>query len=93
MDVEAVTIEGVLPEVVMEVDGAAPEVAEVLVEVPKSPWMPRPKLTLTKQSAKDKKDKQAVIPVHASSRRNPPKEKTINLELEEEEIENNPMDD
>lgn len=42
-----------------------------------------------------------MIPVHASSRRNPPKDKpiaqkkdkAINLELGEEEIEDIPMDD
>jgi len=41
----------------MEAEGVAPEVAEVLVEVPMSPWMHRPKPTPTKESAKDKKGK------------------------------------
>ena len=87
-----------MPEVVREVEGATLEVTEVLAEVPKSPWTPRSKLTPTKESEKDKKGKQPAIPVHASSRRNPPKPtaqekgKAINLELEEEDIEDNPMD-
>jgi len=48
---------------------------------------------------KDKKGNQPTILVHASLRRNPPnpttqeKGKAINLELEEEDIEDIPMDD
>ena len=101
MSVEVVTVEGAVPEVVSEAEGVAPEVSEVLSEVPKSPRMPRPKPTPTKESVKDKKGKQVVTPVRMSPRRNPPKDKptaqekgkTINLEPEEEEIEEIPMDD
>ena len=101
MDVEVVTAEVVVPKFVMEVEGATPKVAEVLAKVPKSPQMPRPKPTATKESVKDKKGKQPAIPVRASTRRNPPKDKptaqekgkAINLELEEKEIEHITMDD
>ena len=101
MDTEAMIAKGVVPEVAREVEGVVPEVSKVLVEVRKSPWMPRPKLTQTKESEKDKKGKQAVIPVCTSPRANPSKDKptaqdkgkAINLELEEEEIEDISMDD
>lgn len=101
MDVEVVTAEGAIPEVVMEADGASPEVAEVLPEVLKAPWKFRPKPTPTKESVKDKKGKQAAILVCMFPRRNMPKDKptaqengkTINLEMEEEEIYDIPMDD
>lgn len=86
---------------VWEIEEVAPEVVEVLAEVPKSPQMLRPKLTPTKDSMKDKKGKQPAISVCASLRRNPPKDKptaqekgkSINLESEEEEIEDILMDD
>lgn len=57
-------------EIEMEAEVAPPDVSEVLSEVPKSPRKPRPKLTSTKESAKDKKGKQPAIPVCASPRRN-----------------------
>ena len=44
-------------EFVREVEGAAPKGVEVLIEVPKSPQMPRLKPTPTKESLKDKKGK------------------------------------
>ena len=101
MDAEVVTTEGPMSEVVMEVEGATLDITKVLAEVPKSPRMPRPKPTLTKESAKDKKGKQALIPVHVSPRRNTQndkpttqeKGKAINLEPKEEEIKGIPMDD
>jgi len=57
MDTEAVTTDGAMLEVVREVEGATPGVAEVLAEVLKSPWTHRPKPTQTKESTKDKKGK------------------------------------
>lgn len=66
---------------------------------PKSLRIPRPKLTPTKETTKDKKGKKPVIPVCTSPRRNPPKpttqekRKVINLEPEEEDIEDIPMED
>lgn len=71
MNVKEVTAKGAMPKVVMGAEGIAPEVAEVLAKVPKSPRMPRPKPTPTKESAKDKKDKQVAIPVRMLPRRNP----------------------
>lgn len=77
MDVEPLIAEGAMSEVIMEAkaEGAAPEVVEVLAEVPNSPRMPRPKLTPTKESAKDKKGKKVATLVRASPRRNPQKDK------------------
>lgn len=46
-----------MPEIDMEAEEVSPEFAEVLVEVPKSRRMPRPKLNPTKESVKDKKGK------------------------------------
>lgn len=92
-------VEESVPEVEMEVEVAAPEVVEVLAEVPKSPWMPRPNPTPTKDTTKDKMGKQPAILVRASPRRNPPKPtaqekgKAINMEPEEEDIEDILMDD
>ena len=83
----------------MEEEVATPKIAEVLVEVPKSPRMLSPKPTPTKETVKDKKGKQPAILLCTSPRRNPPKPtkqekgKAINLELEEEEIEDISMDD
>ncbi len=77
----------------------APEVTEVLAEVPKSSITSRRKLIQTKETVKDKKGKQPAILVHASPRRNPPKPtaqekcKAINLEPKEEDIEDILMDD
>jgi len=92
MDAEAVTTEGAMPEVVKEAEEATLEVVEVLAKFTKSPQMPRLNPTSTKESMMDKKGKQVVIPMHASSRRNPSKDKhttqekgkAINLESEEE---------
>ena len=61
------------PEMELEVEVAAPEVAKVLAEAPKSPRTPRPKPIPTKETVKDKKGKKPTIPVSASPRRNPPK--------------------
>ena len=75
-----------------------PEVAEVLAEVPKSLRMLRSKPTPTKETMKDKKGKQPTIQVHVLPRRNPPnptaqeKGKAINLEGEEDDIEDIPID-
>lgn len=86
-------------EIQLEAKEVAPEVAEVLVEVPKSPRMLRPELTPTKETAKDKKAKQPTIPVCVSPRRNPSKPtaqakgKAINLEPKEEETKDIQMDD
>lgn len=83
----------------LEAEEVAPVVAEILVEVPKSLRTPRPKLSPTKETTKDKKGKQPDIPMCASPRRNPPKPttqekgKAINLEPEEEDIEDIPMND
>ena len=101
MDTVAVTTKGDVSKVVREVEGATPEVVEVLAKDPKSPQTPRLKPTLTKESVKDKKGKQATILVHVSPRRNPQKDKpssqekgkSISLEMEEEEIEYIPTDD
>jgi len=101
MDVDVVTAEGAMSEFVKEAKGIAPEVAEVLAEVPRSPQIPRLKTNSTKESVKDKKGKQAAILVHGSPRRNPQKDKptaqekgkTINLEPREGEIEDILMDD
>lgn len=82
-----------------QVEDAAPEVAKVLAEVPKSPRMPRSKPTPTKEIMKDKKGKQPAIPVCVSPRRNPTKPtaqkkgKAINLEAEEEDIKDIPISD
>lgn len=73
MDNEVVKTEEDMLEIVMEVEEAALEVAEVLTEVPKSPRMLRPKLTPTKES--EKKRRQPTIPMRASLRRSPPKDK------------------
>jgi len=56
---EAIDIEGEesVPEVDMEAELVALDVAEVLANVPKSPRTPRPKLTPTKETTKDKKGK------------------------------------
>jgi len=62
-------VEESVPEIDMEAEEVAPEVAEVLAEDP-TPKTPRPKLTPIKESAKDKKDEQPAIPVCASPRRN-----------------------
>lgn len=64
MVVEAMTAEGVRPEVSMEVEGSTPEVAptEILAEVSKSPRSPRPRRTLTKEGPKKKKGKQVTTP-------------------------------
>ena len=83
----------------MGAEVAAPEVVEVLAEVPKSLRMLRLKPTPTKETMKDKKAKQPAISVHTSPRQNPTnptvqeKGKAINLEREEEDIEDIPMDD
>lgn len=83
----------------IEVEVATPEVAEVLAKVPKSPGTMRPNPTPTKETVKDKKGKQPAILVRTSLRRNTPnpiaqeKGKAINLEPEEEDIKNIPMDD
>ncbi len=66
-------VEESVPKIEMEAEEVALEAAEVLVEVPKTPRTPRPKLTPTKESTRDKKCKQPAIPVRASPRRNPPK--------------------
>lgn len=71
MDIEAMTTEEDMTKIVMEAEEAALEVSEVLAEVAKSPRMPRPKLTPTKDSMNNKKGKQPTIPVCASPRRNP----------------------
>lgn len=76
MDADAVIAEGAMQEVIMEVEGATLEVAEVLAEVPKSQQMPRPKPTPTKESVKDKKGKQTTIPMHTMPRRNTQNDKT-----------------
>lgn len=70
MDAQAMTIEGIVLEVVMKVEGATSEVVEVLAKVPKSPRMLKPKLTLTKESVTNNKGKQAATPMYASPRRN-----------------------
>jgi len=81
-----------------EAEVATPEVVEVLAEVPKFPRMIRPKPTPTKETVKDKKGKQPAIALCASPRRNPPKpiaqdkDKAINIEQEEEDIEDILMD-
>lgn len=58
-------------EIDMEAKEVAPEVVEVLTEVPKSPRMSRPKPTPTKETMKDKKEKQPAILVRTLPRRNP----------------------
>jgi len=75
MDAKVVTTKGGISEVIMEVERAAPEVAEVLAEVPKSPQRPRPKPTLTKEGLNDKKGKEVMTLMRASPRRNPQKDK------------------
>jgi len=55
---------------------AGPEVAKVLVEVPKSPRMMRPKKTPTKEIMKDKKEKPPAILMHTLPRQNPTKPTT-----------------
>ena len=72
MDAKEVTAKAA---VVSEAERDAAVDVEVLAEVPKSPWTPRPKPTPTKESVKDKKGKQPEIPMCASPRRNPPKDK------------------
>ena len=54
IDTEA---EEFVSEIEMEAKEVAPEVVEVLVEVPKSPRMTIPKPTPTKESVKNKKGK------------------------------------
>lgn len=101
MDIKVVTTKEDMLEVVMEVEEATLEVSEVLAEVPKSPRTPRLTPTPTKESEKDKKGKQRAIPVRASPRRNPLKDKpttqekgkAINMDSEEEEIKDILMDD
>jgi len=78
---------------------ATPKVYEVLAEVPKSQRMPRLKPTRTKETMKDNKGNHPAIPVRTSPRQNPQnptaqeKGKVVNLEVEEEDIEDIPMDD
>ena len=73
--------------------------AEVLAKVPKSSRTSIPNPNPTKEVVNDKNGKQPAIPVHASPRRNSQKPtaqkkgKDINLEPEEEDIEDIPMDD
>lgn len=92
-------VEELVPKIEKEVEVAAAKVVEVLAEVPKSSWMSRPKMTPTKVTAKDKKGKQPTIPVWSSPRINPSKPtaqekgKAINIELEEKELKDIPMDD
>lgn len=99
INTERVATEENVQEIDMGAKVASPEVAEVLAEVPKSPRTPRLKPTPTKETMKEKKGKQPAIPMHASPRRKPPKPttqekgKAINLEAEEEDIEDIPMDD
>ena len=50
-------VEELAQEMEREAEVASPKVAEVLAEVPKSPRMPRPKPTPTKEAGKDKKGK------------------------------------
>jgi len=82
----------------MEAEVVALEITEMLAEVPKSLQSPRPKLTPTKETVKDKKGKKPATSVHASLRRNPlkptsqEKGKVIKLDLEEEDIEDIRMD-
>lgn len=57
MNTEAMTTEGVVPEVVSKVEGATPKVAEVLAKVSKSPRTPRPKPTPIEECMKDKRGK------------------------------------
>lgn len=71
MDTKEMTAEGAMMEVIRMSKRPAPKVVDVLVEFPKSPRTPRLKLIATKESAKDKKGKQVVIPLHASPRINP----------------------
>lgn len=59
-------VEELVLEVEMKAKFVAPEVAEVLAKVPKSPRMLRPKPTPTKETVKDKKRKKLAILVHAS---------------------------
>jgi len=72
MDAKEVTTKST---VVRNVEGDVVVVAKVLAEVPKSPWTPRPIPTTTKESVKDKKRKQVAIPVCATPRRSPLKDK------------------
>jgi len=71
-----IEVEELVLEIEMEVEVAAPEVFEVLAEVPKSPSNPRPKPTLTKDTTKDKKGKKPIIPMSASLGRIPLKPAT-----------------
>jgi len=62
MSTEAVTADGVVPEMAMATKGASSEVAptKIPIEVPKLPQSPRPRPTPTKDIPKNKKGKQAA---------------------------------
>jgi len=76
---EAVTAKGVVPKVVMAVEGAALEVTsvEVPAKVPKFPMLPRPRPTLNKEGLENKKYKQTATPhpVCASPRKHSQRDK------------------
>lgn len=103
MSMEAMTAKGVVPKVAMAAEGVVLEGVpeEMPVEVPKSPCTPIP--TLATEGPKIKKGKQATPSqlVHTSPRKHPKKVKptaqekgkTINLEPEEDDFEDIPMDD
>jgi len=63
---ESVTAEGAMPEVAMEEEGIDLEVAEI----PKSPQLPRPRLTQTQEGTIGKKGKQAATPLVCVGGRN-----------------------
>lgn len=79
MGVEEMTAEGAVTEVTMAAEGAAPKVVpiEILAEVSKSPRLPRPMPSSTKESPKNKKGTQVMTPqqVHASPKKHPQKDK------------------
>jgi len=72
MKIEEVASEENVQEIDMEAEVAAPEVAKLLAEVPKSSRTLRLKPTPTKVTVKDKKGKKPTIPVHVTPRRNRP---------------------